>query len=68
MSAFAALCSGIDSPKREESMIYITAMTTMCVDVFDSTGEIFPGGEALNFAAVAWWVSSCKSWDRGRCS
>lgn len=34
-------------------MINITAMTTMCADIFDSTGEIFPGGEALNFAAVA---------------
>lgn len=34
-------------------MIKVTAMTTMCVDIFDSTGEIFPGGEALNFAAVA---------------
>jgi len=31
----------------------ITAMTTLCVDVFDSTGEIVPGGEALNFAAAA---------------
>lgn len=31
----------------------ITAMTCMCVDVFDDTGEVRPGGEALNFAAVA---------------
>ncbi len=31
----------------------ITAMTCMCVDVFDDTGEIRPGGEALNFAAIA---------------
>ncbi|MBQ8200755.1 MAG: carbohydrate kinase [Clostridia bacterium] len=28
-------------------------MTTMCADIFDSTGEILPGGEALNFAANA---------------
>ena len=28
-------------------------MTCMCVDVFDDTGEIRPGGEALNFAAIA---------------
>ncbi len=34
-------------------MIKITAMTTLCVDVFDSTGEVIPGGEALNFATVA---------------
>ena len=34
-------------------MTKITAMTTMCADIFDATGEIFPGGEALNFAAVA---------------
>ena len=31
----------------------IIAMTTMCADIFDATGEIRPGGEALNFAAVA---------------
>ena len=31
----------------------IIAMTCMCVDVFDATGEIRPGGEALNFAAIA---------------
>lgn len=34
-------------------MIKITAMTTMCADIFDSTGQILPGGEALNFAAAA---------------
>lgn len=33
-------------------MINITAMTTMCADIFDSTEEIFPGGEALNFAVA----------------
>lgn len=31
----------------------IIAMTCMCVDVFDASGELRPGGEALNFAAVA---------------
>lgn len=31
----------------------IVAMTTMCGDIFDATGEIRPGGEALNFAAIA---------------
>ena len=31
----------------------IIAMTCMCVDVFDVSGEIRPGGEALNFAAIA---------------
>lgn len=34
-------------------MTEIIAMTTMCVDIFDSTGEMYPGGEALNFAAAA---------------
>lgn len=29
----------------------IIAMTCICADVFDATGEIRPGGEALNFAA-----------------
>ena len=33
--------------------VNIIAMTCMCVDVFDDTGEIRPGGEALNFAAIA---------------
>lgn len=28
-------------------------MTCICVDVFDATEEIRPGGEALNFAAIA---------------
>ena len=31
----------------------IVAMTTMCGDIFDATGEIRPGGEALNFAVIA---------------
>lgn len=31
----------------------IVAMTTMCVDYFDKTGEMIPGGEALNFAVCA---------------
>ncbi|MCM1524582.1 MAG: PfkB family carbohydrate kinase [Ruminococcus sp.] len=30
----------------------IVAMTTVCADIFPETGEIFPGGEALNFAAA----------------
>lgn len=34
-------------------MINLTAMTCLCVDVFDRSMEIRPGGEALNFAAVA---------------
>lgn len=34
-------------------MVKVTAMTCLCVDVFDRTGEIRPGGEALNFAAAA---------------
>ncbi len=34
-------------------MTHIIAMTTMCADVFEHSGEIFPGGEALNFAANA---------------
>ena len=33
--------------------INIIAMTCMCVDVFDASGELRPGGEALNFAAIA---------------
>lgn len=31
----------------------IVAMTTMCGDIFDASGEIRPGGEALNFATIA---------------
>lgn len=34
-------------------MIHITAMTCLCVDVFDGTQEVRPGGEALNFAAAS---------------
>lgn len=34
-------------------MTKIIAMTTLCGDIFDATGEIRPGGEALNFAAIA---------------
>ncbi len=34
-------------------MTNIIAMPTMCADVFEHSGEIFPGGEALNFAANA---------------
>ena len=31
----------------------IIAMTTLCADLFEASGEIRPGGEALNFAANA---------------
>lgn len=31
----------------------IIAMPTLCADIFEKTGEILPGGEALNFAAHA---------------
>ncbi|MCM1264491.1 MAG: PfkB family carbohydrate kinase [Butyrivibrio sp.] len=31
-------------------MINITAMTTICADIFEDSGEILLGGEALNFA------------------
>ena len=34
-------------------MIRIVAMPCLCADVFEKTGDIFPGGEALNFAANA---------------
>lgn len=38
-------------------MINITAMTTICADIFDDSGEIMLGGEALNFAMA---LSSCR--------
>lgn len=31
----------------------ILCMPTLCADIFDATGEILPGGEALNFACIA---------------
>lgn len=34
-------------------MINLVALPCLCVDVFDSTNEMRPGGEALNFAAHA---------------
>lgn len=34
-------------------MIKLTALTTMCADFFEESGNIVPGGEALNFAAAA---------------
>lgn len=34
-------------------MIKLTALPCLCVDVFDGTEEIRPGGEALNFAVHA---------------
>lgn len=33
-------------------MVSVTAMSSIFVDIFDASGEIWPGGEALNFAAV----------------
>ena len=33
--------------------INLVALPCLCVDVFDGTDEIRPGGEALNFAAHA---------------
>lgn len=34
-------------------MTSILCMPTLCADIFDATGEILPGGEALNFACIA---------------
>lgn len=34
-------------------MTKLTALTTMCADYFEESGDIVPGGEALNFAAAA---------------
>lgn len=34
-------------------MAHILCMPTLCADIFDATGEILPGGEALNFACIA---------------
>lgn len=34
-------------------MTRILCMPCLCADIFDATGEILPGGEALNFACVA---------------
>ena len=34
-------------------MTRILCMPTLCADIFDATGEILPGGEALNFACIA---------------
>ena len=31
----------------------LLCMPTLCADIFDATGEILPGGEALNFACIA---------------
>ena len=33
--------------------IKLVALPCLCVDVFDGTNEMRPGGEALNFAAHA---------------
>ena len=34
-------------------MTRILCMPTLCADIFDATGDILPGGEALNFACIA---------------
>ncbi len=34
-------------------MTRILCLPTLCADIFDATGEILPGGEALNFACIA---------------
>jgi len=34
-------------------MARILCMPTMCADIFEHSGEILPGGEALNFACIA---------------
>ena len=34
-------------------MTRILCMPTLCADVFEHSGEILPGGEALNFACIA---------------
>ncbi len=34
-------------------MSRILCLPTLCADIFDATGEILPGGEALNFACIA---------------
>lgn len=47
------LISAVESFWKGWINVNIIAMTCMCVDVFDDTGEIRPGGEALNFAAIA---------------
>lgn len=33
-------------------MVKITALTCLCADVFDKTGEMYAGGEAMNFSAA----------------
>jgi fructoselysine 6-kinase len=34
-------------------MFRILCMPTLCADIFEHSGEILPGGEALNFACIA---------------
>lgn len=34
-------------------MTRILCMPTLCADIFEQSGEILPGGEALNFACIA---------------
>lgn len=39
----------------------VCALTCVCVDVFDASGEIRPGGEALNF------IANCSSYPHANC-
>lgn len=34
-------------------MIRVLCLPTLCADIFEQSGEILPGGEALNFACIA---------------
>ena len=34
-------------------MTHILCLPTLCADIFEQSGEILPGGEALNFACIA---------------
>ena len=46
----------MDDPVQEKDgkmKIKLVALPCLCVDVFDGTNEMRPGGEALNFAAYA---------------
>ena len=46
----------MDDPVQEKDgkmKIKLVALPCLCVDVFDGTNEMRPGGEALNFAAHA---------------
>ncbi len=49
----AAVNAASDFFFRGKAVMKICAMPTLCVDVYEHNGEIRPGGEALNFAAIA---------------